>query len=90
MDINDIAVKFEDFKRTRSKHSDIQLTDNSELILDGCRRVIRYDENEICLELPLAGIEVVGMKLKMNNFSVGGVIIEGEIHSLTFISKEEL
>lgn len=90
MDINDIAVKFEDFKRTRSKHSDIQLTDNREMILDGCRRVIRYDENEICLELPTTGIEIVGMNLKMNNFSLGGVIIEGEIHSVTFISKEEL
>lgn len=90
MDINDLAVKFEDFKRTRNKHSDIQLTDNNEMILDGCRRVIRYDENEICLELPTTGIEVVGIGLKMNNFSVGGVIIEGEIHSVTFISKEEL
>lgn len=90
MDINDIAVKFENFKRTRSKHSDIQLTDNREMILDGCRRVIRYDENEICLELPTVGVKAVGMKLKMHNFSEGGVIIEGEIHSLTFISKEEL
>ena len=90
MDINDIAVKFEDFKRNIRKHSDIQITDNREMILDGCRRVIRYDENEICLELPTVGIEIVGMMLKMNNFSVGGVIVEGEIHSITFISKEEL
>lgn len=90
MDINDIAVKFENFKRTRNKHSDIQITDNNEMILDGCRKVIRYDENEICLELPTMGIKIVGMKLKMNNFSVGGVIIEGELHSVTFISKEEL
>lgn len=90
MDINDLAVKFEDFKRTRSKHSDMQITDNSEMVLDGCRRVIRYDENEICLELPTVGIVIVGMKLKMNNFSIGGVIIEGEVHSITFVSKEEL
>lgn len=90
MNINDLAIKFEDFKRTRSKHSDIQITDNTEIILDGCRRVIRYDENDICLELPSVGVEIVGMKLKMHNFSVGGVIIEGSIHSVTFISKEEL
>ncbi len=90
MNINDLAIKFEDFKRTRSKHSDIQITDNTEVILDGCRRVIRYDENEICLELPSVGIIIVGMKLKIHNFSVGGVIIEGDIHSITFISKEEL
>lgn len=90
MDINDLAVKFEDFKRTREKHSELQITDNSEIVLDGCRRVIRYDENVICLELAAIGIEIVGMKLKMHNFSVGGVIIEGEFHSLKFISKDEI
>lgn len=90
MNINDLALKFEDFKRTRNKHSDIQLTDNTELILDGCRRVVRYDENDICLELPTVGVEVVGMKLKLHNFSLGGIIIEGEIHSISFIKSEEL
>ena len=90
MNINDLAIKFEDFKKTRNRHSDIQITDNTEMILDGCRRVIRYDENEICLELPSLGVEIVGMKLKIHNFSVGWVIIEGDIHSVTFISKEEL
>lgn len=90
MNINDLAVKFEDFKKTRNRHSDIQITDNTEMVLDGCRRVIRYDENEIFLELPSLGLEIVGMKLKIHNFSVGGVIVEGDIHSVTFISKEEL
>ncbi|MCM1055149.1 MAG: YabP/YqfC family sporulation protein [Bacteroides sp.] len=90
MNINELAIKFEDFKRTRNKHSDIQITDNTEIILDGCRRVIRYDENDVCLELPSIGLEIVGMQLKLHNFSVGGVIIEGFIHSVTFIDKEEL
>lgn len=90
MDINDLAAKYEDFKRTREKHSEIQITDSEEIIIDGCRRVIRYDENVICLELAAICVEIVGMKLKMHNFSVGGVIIEGELHSLTFISKDEI
>ena len=90
MNINDLAIKFEDFKKTRNKHSDIQITDNTEMILDGCRRVIKYDDNEICLELPSIGVKIVGMTLKIHNFSLGGVIVEGNIHSITFISKEEL
>ncbi len=90
MNINDIAVKYEDFKKSMLKHSDIQITDNNELSLDGCRRVVEYNENNIVLELPSVGVSVVGMKLRMKNFSIGGVVIKGHIHSLTFISKEEL
>lgn len=90
MNINDIAVKYEDFKKSMLKHSDIQITDNNELSLDGCRRVVEYNENNIVLELPSVGVSVVGMKLRMKNFSIGGVVIKGQIHSLTFISKEEL
>ena len=90
MNINDLAIKYEEFKKSRQKHSDIQITDDREIILDGCRRVMEYNENHIKLELPTVGISVVGMQLKMSNFSIGGVIIKGQIHSITFISKEEI
>ena len=90
MNINDLAIKYEDFKKSRQKHSDMQITDNKEVILDGCRRVVEYNENHIKLELPSMGVSIVGMQLKMRNFSIGGVIIKGQIHSLTFISKEEI
>ncbi len=90
MNINDLAVKYEDFKKSLNKHSDIQITDNSNMVLDGCRRVIEYNENCIKLELATVGVSVVGMELNMHNFSIGGLVIEGQIHSVTFISKEEL
>lgn len=90
MNISDIAVKYEEFKKSRQKYSDIQITDNSEIVLDGCRRVIEYNENNIVLELPTICISVVGMELSMRNFSVGGVVITGKLHSVTFISKEEI
>lgn len=90
MNINDLAIKYEDFKKSLTKHSDIQITDNSSIVLDGCRRVIEYNENCIKLELASVAVSVVGMELNMHNFSIGGLVIEGQIHSLTFISKEEL
>ena len=90
MNINDLAIKYEDFKKSKQKHSDIQISDNKEIVLDGCRRVVEYNENHIKLELPSMGVSIVGMQLKMRNFSIGGVIIKGQIHSLTFISKEEI
>lgn len=90
MNINDLAVKYEDFKKSLNKHSDIQITDNNNMVLDGCRRVIDYNENCIKLELAAVGVSVVGMELNMHNFSIGGIVIEGQIHSVTFISKEDL
>lgn len=90
MNINDLAIKYEEFKKSWQKHSDIQITDGREIVLDGCRRVVEYNENHIKLELPSMGVSVVGMQLKMRNFSIGGVIINGQIHSITFISKEEI
>lgn len=90
MNISEMAVRYENFKKTRQKHSDIQISDNNEIVLDGCRRVIEYDENLIKLELSAVGISIIGMNLTMKNFSIGGVIIRGDIHSITFISKEEL
>ena len=90
MNINDLAIKYEDFKKSLNKHSDIQITDNSNIVLDGRRRAIEYNENCIKLELAAVGVSVVGMKLNMHNFSIGGLVIEGQIHSVTFISKEDL
>lgn len=90
MNISELAVKYENFKKGLQKHSDIQISDGKEIVLDGCQRVIEYDENLIKLELPSIGISVVGMNLKMKNFNIGGVSINGEIHSVTFIPKEEL
>ncbi|MCM1487087.1 MAG: YabP/YqfC family sporulation protein [Firmicutes bacterium] len=90
MNIYDIAVKYEEFKKSWQKYSDIQITDDSEIVLDGCRKVIEYNENNIVLELPTVCVSVVGMDLNMRNFSIGGVVITGRLHSLTFLPKEEL
>lgn len=90
MNISDIAVKYEDFKKSFTKHSDIQITDNNHIVLDGCMRVIGYDENCIKLELPTVTATFVGMELCMNNFSTRGIVIKGRIHSITFASKEDL
>lgn len=90
MNINDLAIRYEEFKKSLNKHSEIQITDNKSIVLDGCRRVIEYNENCIRLELAAVAVSVVGMNLSMRNFSEGGIVIEGQIHSLTFISKEDI
>lgn len=90
MNINDLANKYESYKQSLVKHSEMQFTDNTELLIEGCRKVIVYDENYIKLELASMGAAVDGLELTMRNFSIGGVVIKGKIRSVTFLDKEEL
>ena len=88
MDINKIAQKFDDFKSSVYKHSYLQMTDNSEIVIDRCNGVLTYDENIIILKLINNKLNIVGANMKMQNFSTEGVIISGKIHSLEFGEKE--
>ncbi|MCL2108912.1 MAG: YabP/YqfC family sporulation protein [Oscillospiraceae bacterium] len=87
MDINRIAQKFDDMKSSAYKHSYMQITDNSEVVIDRCNGVIAYDENQIRLQLVNNALFITGQNMKMFNFSNEGVIVEGKIHSLEFGEK---
>jgi hypothetical protein len=84
MDINKLAGKFDKIKSGFYKHSYIQITDNSELVIDRCEKVIAYDEDIIRLELINNTLSIVGIGMIMRNFSTDGVIIKGKIHSMEF------
>lgn len=90
MNINELAQKYDEFKNSLIRHSELQLTDNGKLIIYGCKRVLEYDENYIKLELAINGAAIDGLELSMSNFSSNGVVIRGKIHSVTFLEREEL
>ncbi|MCL2087833.1 MAG: YabP/YqfC family sporulation protein [Oscillospiraceae bacterium] len=87
MNINEIANKYEEWKRGFHKHSYLQLTDNIELFVDNCVAINKYDENIIELALINNNLSVTGHDLKIGNFSTTGVIIRGKIDSMKFISR---
>jgi len=82
--INKIAGKLDKLKSDFYKHSYIQITDNSEIIIDRCDKIIAYDEDIIKLMLVGNSLNIVGTGMEMRNFSTDGVIISGKIHSLEF------
>lgn len=90
MNINKLATRYEEFKRKRRKHSDIQITDDSEMMINGCEKVISYDENYIKIELSGCVVSVFGNNLSMNNFSRDGVKITGTLSSVEFSGSESL
>ncbi len=68
------------------KGSVIELRENREAIIDGCKYVINYDENGIELRLEGICIRFSGMKLVMSSLVFGQAVITGEIAGIEFFT----
>lgn len=84
MNVNKFALKYERVKNRMKLHSHIQISDNCEMTIECCKEVLSYDENQIKLLLAKNTISIVGLDMKMRNFTVDGVVITGRIQSITF------
>ncbi|MBQ9483738.1 MAG: YabP/YqfC family sporulation protein [Ruminiclostridium sp.] len=84
MNIYRLAGKFESIKRSAVRHSLIQINDNGRMTVEDCRKIIKFDENTIELELAKGTVTITGLDLKMKSFSDHGVIITGSLHSIGF------
>lgn len=89
MNIYDIINKYDDFLNNSRFHSSMQIVDNEKIVIESCKRIIAFNENEICLNLVKCSILIVGLDLKMKNYSRSGVEITGKIHSIKFSEPEE-
>ncbi len=84
MNINKIINKYDAYMNNSRKHSAIQMLDNERVIIECCKKIKKFDENEIKISLARCNITVVGLELRMKNFSRCGVEISGNIHSISF------
>ncbi len=84
MNVINLARQYENLKKSVNRHTDMQLTDNQELIIDNCAGMIAYDENLIKLRLAANCISVVGLNLRLKNYGATGIIINGNIKSISF------
>ena len=55
----------------------------------GCRRILRYGTEEICLAMYRKILCVSGERLICTSFSGGTITIEGEIRALQYRTKTE-
>lgn len=62
----------------------IQLTDNKELEIEGSKKIIEYDENIIIIELQKSVLKILGTGLVTTCYSSGFVTVSGCINSLEF------
>jgi len=84
MNIKNLAEGFEKLKNRVKRYSSMQITDNREIIADGCLKIINCDESAVTLQLLKNTLFVTGSNLKMKSWGESGIIIRGEIASIEF------
>ncbi|MDR1409040.1 MAG: YabP/YqfC family sporulation protein [Oscillospiraceae bacterium] len=65
----------------------LEMTGNQELLLDGCKGVVAYDENEIRLNLGDLALAVTGADLTMRTLRFEECAITGQIASVAFFNN---
>jgi hypothetical protein len=81
---NRLSERYERFRRGLRRHTYLSVTDNSEVIADGCTEILRYDDNLVILRMKTNAVSVTGFELKLSHFSNDGVLVRGKIASIEF------
>lgn len=59
---------------------------NREAVVEGCRGILEYDEDIVCLNMGKTNIRFMGRGLELRNFTDHSVVIDGFILSVEFLS----
>ena len=89
MNVNNLAKRFEKLKNKGRRHSYISITDNGCINIEFCHGVIKFEEEQIVLELAKSLVTIVGLELSMKNYGYKNVKIYGKIHSISFDNNIE-
>ena len=84
MNVNKLAVCYENLKSSVRTHSYITIKDKEMIEIECCRKVLKFEDNMAELEIPCGKISIVGLGLRMKNFGFDNVKIYGKLHSIGF------
>lgn len=66
----------------------IHLIGSGECVVDGLKRVLEYTSEYIKIDLGSFSVGISGCALRINEFSLEGAIIRGDILSLEYFSNK--
>jgi hypothetical protein len=84
MSIKKLSQDYEAAKNRFRQHSSLQVTDNREIIADGCRKIVSCDDNVVILEQPRNRVTITGSGLKLRNWGGDGVTVSGVVQAIEF------
>lgn len=62
----------------------MNMTDNTRLEIENCRRIIEYNDIYIRLRTSTLTMQVWGKDLKISDYNTDGIVIEGTFSSVEF------
>ena len=66
----------------------IQIFDDNNMLIEGCKEVVLYDEEQIIIKAKRR-LKVTGRKLHLTNLSNGNMAISGNILTIEFGDKQK-
>lgn len=72
------------YKKKLYLNTNINITDNTRVEIENCRRIIEYNDIYVMLSTSTVTVKIWGSGLKISDYNMDGVIIDGRISSLEF------
>ena len=66
----------------------VVMRENTQATVYGCRRILRYEEERICLHIGKRSVCICGEDLVCTSFSAGAVTVEGWIDAVRFCNSD--
>ncbi len=64
----------------------LEFSGNREVVVEGCRGILEYDEDVVCMDLGKLKVRFLGRGLSLRNFTDHSAILNGFVTSVEFIS----
>ena len=84
MNVNKLAKRFDNLKNQARQHSFVYISDNGCVDVEYCHRILKFESEEIVLQLAQSEMKIIGLELSMKNYGYKNVKIYGKIHSIQF------
>lgn len=63
----------------------MEITDDRRVVIEGCRRVLEYEQDRICIDTPTGRVRFIGHSLCMNSLSASGAVITGRLLAIEYV-----
>ncbi len=63
----------------------MEIVDNRRVAAEGCKRVLKYEEDCVVLDTPCGAVRFCGQGLRVDRFSASGTVVEGRLLAIEFL-----
>ena len=63
----------------------LEITDDRRVVIEGCRRVVEYGEDRICIDTACGRVRFIGRALCMTCLRSSGAVITGQLLAVEYL-----